>query len=371
MWRRFRRTRSVYIAVLVGIASVNTDTFSQKAPAQDGQWPATEATEPTRLPAARLRPENVRIAADGAELGATLVLPAGRGPHPAIVIVSNTFADPDESMRDQLMLPAQALARNGIAALLYDRRGWHDSTGDAQEIRFDVMASDALAAIEYLAGRSDIDTKRIGLSGFSNSGWIATLAASKSDKVALVVNTVCAPVPPWRVDLSRIETMMRGDGFDDRVVARALEYAQRRFEVGRAGSGWDDLEAMKNEIRAEPWFEYLDHSDTLADLQRLWNTHLSYDPLPAWQKLKTPILVVFAEYDWNYRVEGSVTLVKESLRTADNRDHTILVIPQADHRLRAAKTGGRREFLDPARPWAPGAWDIIMAWALKRFGAAA
>jgi pimeloyl-ACP methyl ester carboxylesterase len=82
----------------------------------------------------------------------------------------------------------------GIAVLAYDKRGVGGSTGEYtgigpgnSEKMFDLLAGDALAAVDALAKRRDIDAGRIGIFGVSQAGWIAPLAASRSDRVAFVV----------------------------------------------------------------------------------------------------------------------------------------------------------------------------------------
>ena len=82
----------------------------------------------------------------------------------------------------------------GIAVLAYDKRGVGGSTGEYSGIgpgnsekMFDLLASDALAGVEALAKRPDIDSSRIGLFGVSQAGWIVPVAASRSSRVAFVV----------------------------------------------------------------------------------------------------------------------------------------------------------------------------------------
>ncbi len=315
-----------------------------------------------------LRSEAVRIATDGATIEALLILPNFPGAHPAVVLIPNTFPDRAASARDLLRRPAEAYASRGVAALVYDRRGWHGSTGDPAETRFDVMAADALAAVDALSRRADIDSGRVGVSGYSNSGWTATLAASRNQHIAFIVNMVCAPFAPWQVDLSRVQTQMRGDGFSERDVDRATEYMQVRFEVGRTGEGWARLEALRREIETESWFNHLDHDDTLVGLRRHWQDHLSYDPASAWRGLQTPVLVVYAEFDWNFRLPECLARTRSLLAEAGNSRSTIEVVPKADHLLRVATTGGRREF-QVARPLAPGVWDMVLDWVIKRTSA--
>lgn len=47
------------------------------------------------------------------------------------------------------------------------------------------LAGDAIAGVEYLRRRKEIDSERIGLIGLSQGSWVAPLAAAKSEQVLL------------------------------------------------------------------------------------------------------------------------------------------------------------------------------------------
>jgi uncharacterized protein len=72
--------------------------------------------------------------------------------------------------------------------LIYDKRGSGASTGDWRTSSYEDLANDAIAGIDLLASRSDIDATRIGLHGHSEGAIIAAIAAAASpSKVAFVV----------------------------------------------------------------------------------------------------------------------------------------------------------------------------------------
>jgi hypothetical protein len=111
----------------------------------------------------------------------TVVLPPTKGPHPAVVIVNGSGPWVRSSGRDL----AEFFALNGVAALIYDKRGCGRSTGSWNESSFDDLAGDALAGLELLKNRPDINPHQIGLEGGSQGGWIVSLAASRLSSVSL------------------------------------------------------------------------------------------------------------------------------------------------------------------------------------------
>jgi dienelactone hydrolase len=119
----------------------------------------------------------------GIRLVGRLLMPAGKGPFPAIVIVPGSVA----AHRDTYDLWALFFAAHGFATLTYDKRGVGASTGTyvraATDENLGNLAADALAGVAWLRGRADIDPRRIGLSGGSQAGWVIALAASQSSSV--------------------------------------------------------------------------------------------------------------------------------------------------------------------------------------------
>ena len=121
---------------------------------------------------------------DGAiRLAARLILPAGKGPFPAVVIVPGSVP----AHRDTYDLWALYFASRGFAVLSYDKRGVGDSTGRYVRAPTDEnlrnLASDALSGVAWLRRQPRIDPGRIGLSGGSQAGWVIALAASRSHDV--------------------------------------------------------------------------------------------------------------------------------------------------------------------------------------------
>jgi pimeloyl-ACP methyl ester carboxylesterase len=69
----------------------------------------------------------------------------------------------------------------GVGVATFDRRGEGESEGEPTRDRFEAQARDALAVAAAL------ETRRVGLWGFSQGGWVAPLAATLSDDVSFVI----------------------------------------------------------------------------------------------------------------------------------------------------------------------------------------
>jgi alpha-beta hydrolase superfamily lysophospholipase len=82
--------------------------------------------------------------------------------------------------RSALLPNAEILTRNGYSLLLLDLRGHGQSDGDLVTYGF-LESQDVLAAVEYLARRSEIDRDQIGLLGQSLGGAAVIHAGAQSE----------------------------------------------------------------------------------------------------------------------------------------------------------------------------------------------
>jgi uncharacterized protein len=104
---------------------------------------------------------------------------AGRGP---AVLVCNGNAG-NRSLRAPL---AAALARAGLAVLLFDYRGYAANPGRPTEPG---LAADARAAAAYLAGRPEVDPARLVYFGESLGAAVALRLATERPPAALVLRS--------------------------------------------------------------------------------------------------------------------------------------------------------------------------------------
>ncbi|MDO8483322.1 MAG: alpha/beta hydrolase, partial [Candidatus Limnocylindrales bacterium] len=110
----------------------------------------------------------VRFHGAGSELAGTLKLPeVGSPPFEAVVQGPGWLG----LRQAKVYLPYHdALLAAGIAVLVFDYRGFGDSTGDATYLDPMTQVADYRAAVTYLGTRDDIDHTRIGAFGSGGTG---------------------------------------------------------------------------------------------------------------------------------------------------------------------------------------------------------
>ena len=125
-------------------------------------------------------------------LGATLSMPKGPGPFPAVVLVHGSGAhDRDETIGPNrpFLDIARGLAAQGIAVLRYEKRSKarpQDYSADSLDIDTETT-DDAVAALVTLRATPGIDARRVFVLGHSQGGMMAPRIAIKDGHVAGLV----------------------------------------------------------------------------------------------------------------------------------------------------------------------------------------
>jgi pimeloyl-ACP methyl ester carboxylesterase len=305
----------------------------------------------------------VSFASGSTRLAGTLLIPQGKGPHPALVLLHGS--GPQD--RNGTLPFARFLVRHGIAILASDKRGVGASQGDWRKASFEALAEDALAGVAFLRSRRDMDRKRVGLFGVSQGGWIGPLAASRSRNVALVVSVSGPGVTPAEQTLDLIEAELRNEGLPEAEVQEALDLTKLAFHYGRTGTGWDEYAAALARSRERSWLPYLplppDAQDDGWEQQRLF---YNYDPAPALAALRCPVLALFGEKDSGVPVEKNRGRWLAALTRGGHRKHDLIVVPAANHLMFEAKSGSLFEIPGLDR-FAPGYRRILLDWLRDRF----
>ncbi len=295
-------------------------------------------------------------------LKGTLILPETKDPHPAVIFVHP--AGPRS--RKGLFTWAEFFAIHGVAGLTYDKRGVGESSGDWMRSSFQDLAGDALAALRLLQGRKDIDAKQIGVWGASQGGWIAPLVASQSSEVTFVISQSGSGVSPQEQELYRSEAWLRADGFSQTEIEKAMTLIRSRYECVRTNQGWEELAAAERAAQSERWYPYTGGAagkehPSWGFLRLIYD----YDPVPALEKVKCPVLAVWGGLDTFVPVEKSVGVWRKSLAQAGNENVTLKVFPDGDHSLLEAKTGGLKE-IPRLKGFVPGYFEMQKDWLLRR-----
>jgi len=206
-----------------------------------------------------------RNEAQDLDLAGMLFVPEGEGPFPAVVIIHGSR----ESYRDRnwYLTLSSYMQKNGVAVLLPDKRGSEKSEGDWYTSSFEDLATDTLAAVDFMKSQEIVEVSRIGIIGMSQGGIIVPIAASQSADLDFVVNMTGSSVTMHEQLLYEFNYEALETGFLPGV-SNLISYINT---------------FIYEKITGKEWYAAVGN----------------YDPLPYWRKVNIPVLVLHGSEDHN------------------------------------------------------------------------
>jgi pimeloyl-ACP methyl ester carboxylesterase len=300
-------------------------------------------------------------------LAATLTVPQGKGPFPAVVLITGSGPqDRDESLlgHKPFLVLSDYLTRHGIAVLRADDRGTAKSTGDFSTGTTADFATDTEAGIIYLRTRPEIDPHKIGLIGHSEGGVIAPMIAARNKDVAFIVMMAGTGVPGDAVLVAQGEAIQIAGGMSP---DEAAKKAAKEKEILTLVETEKDEAVLEKEMKEKmagdipenqmgaqikqvtsPWFRYF----------------LTYDPAIALRKVTCPVLAMNGSLDKQVLPDQNLPAIRKAL--ADNPRAEVDELPGLNHLFQTAKTGSPSEYAQIDETISPVALDKMASWILKQ-----
>jgi len=318
-------------------------------------------------------------AADKTALAGTLTVPAGKGPHPAALLLPGSGpVDRNETMlpgHKPFMVIADYLTRRGIAVLRTDDRGVGKSGGDYLNATGEDLAGDALAGIAFLKQQPELDAARIGLIGHSQGGGVAAIAAAKSKEVAFVALLAAPALPARELSQLQIRVRLKGNGAAEEEVSKQLMLTHRLFEATQAAAGDDIMRPLLQEmIKAAYPSGGVSEKDletiTAQQLSRLRSANVRYfmfnDPREALRQIRVPLLALNGSLDQAITPEENLGEIGRLTREAKHPDATLLKLYGLNHLFQSAITGAPTEMMQLEETISTKALEIMTAWIRAR-----
>jgi uncharacterized protein len=306
--------------------------------------------------------------AAGITLAATLTTPPGKGPFPAVVLISGSGPhDRDESLMGQkpFLVLADYLTRKGIVVLRADKRGFAKSTGNFATATVVDFAGDAESGVAYLKTRPEVDSRRIGLIGHSEGGIVAPMAAAQNSDVAFIVMMAGPGVrgdeilPAQLILISeaagKSPAEAEKDATDEREVLALVErekddaVLEKQLREKLAGKVPEARVEAQIKTLTSPWFRQF----------------IAYDPSTALRKVTCPVLAINGEKDLQVPPEQNLPAIRKALADAGNKNFEVDELPGLNHLFQTAKTGAISEYAEIEETMSPVAMEKIAGWIVN------
>ena len=317
---------------------VSADDLQVIVPARPIAWPTWTIDPPATLsyspPAgATFTRRELELPGQPGEpkLVGELLIPAGKGPFPAVLFLSSTgqqdrhgFAGPPPVDLGSHEI-GDALAQAGIAVLRYDERGFGGSADGP--VSYIGQLEDARRGLRTLLVQDEVDPDRIALVGHGEGGWRALQLAGEGRGLRGVA-LLASPGRPYET-LLRAQASMAIESVPPELRAEAKKTQEKTLESLRSGK---DLPPEL--VRTGTWIR-----EALA---------VDIDELVA--KSEAPLWIAQGEIDFEVD-PGKDSSALARLARKYKKKHVVQLYPNLDHLFkRELKESSPARYLVPGRP---------------------
>ena len=313
----------------------------------------------------------------GIKLQGTLTLPNSSRKVPAVVLLTGSGQqnrDEEFSGHKPFWVIADHLTRNGIAVLRMDDRGIGGSTGDYKNSTTGDFATDALAAVEYLKNRPEIDATRIGLIGHSEGGSTAVVAAGNSADVKFMIALSGGMANFGDIHITQVGNQLRMQNVPEENIKLETEWRGKLNEIVRepidsleaAGKMWSAYRLLTPEvIKTMNWPEGRMNHMVSQLLSSWWRYAISLDVVSQYTGLKCPALLLFGEKDKQIDASENMALITEAVKTNNKTNISIRLIEGVNHMFQTADTGSEYEYVQIEETISPEVLNLLSDWILN------
>ena len=300
--------------------------------------------------------EEVSFENAGFRFGGTLCTPANcTSDTPVVLLVTGSGQqNRDEELfgHRPFAVIADALARNGIASLRYDDRGWGDKTVDFSRFTTDDFKQDATAALQML--RQRFHFTRVGIVGHSEGGTIALMLAAES-KADFIVSLAGMAASGRETLLQQNRLALQAAGMTPDVVETYCKPIAKALDELAAGKAIEEISDADVPNEMKPVFK-----KTLQQGNSPYLRHfLTLNPAALLPKIKCPVLALNGTKDTQVDCTQNLGAFEKGLT---NCRHDIRRVEGVNHLFQHCQTGIVMEYQQIEETMAPEVLRIITEW---------
>lgn len=291
---------------------------------------------------------NFRNKYDDVLLSGTLTSPRQKGKFAAVVLVTGSGPqDRNETLmgHEPFRILSDFLTKNNIVVLRYDDRGVGLSKGSFINGTIENFSKDAMAAIDFLKKRPNVDPSKIGIIGHSEGGLIAELlAGQKLPSLSFIVSLAGPAIPIDSLMISQLYRIGKVAGMTDLALAHAQEINRKNFEIVKSKKPHHEAMAMiLDNMKIDP--AQL-NSASKFELETLllpsYRYFMRIDPVPFIKKITVPVYAAFGSLDVQVPAEQNLKSLKSNLPA--NPKTVLKEYEGLNHLFQKANTGAVSEY---------------------------
>lgn len=308
----------------------------------------------TPVPPFPYKEESVSFTNAGFTFNGTLTLPENYTKDtPVVLMVTGSgLQNRDEEMFEHkpFAVIADALARQGIASLRYDDRGWGDPSVKFMNFTTDDFRQDAAAALPLLRKRFS----KVGVLGHSEGGTIALILAAEG-KADFIVSLAGMAISGKETLVMQNHQAMSAIGLPKETVDTYCNSISKALDEIASGK-------KASEINIDGMPEAL-KPITIKALQQADTPYirhfLNIDVSELLSKIKCPVLALNGTKDTQVDCTANTIQLEKGLT---NCKHTIKKVDGVNHLFQHCTTGAFTEYQQIEETIAPEVLQTITGW---------
>lgn len=285
---------------------------------------------------------------EGNTLTGTLTIPEGKGPFPAMVLVSGSGQqNRDEELMNHrpFWVIADYCARHGIAVLRYDDRCMGGSTGEVENATSLDFSYDAEAAFDFLRSQKLIDVSKVGILGHSEGGIINFMVAARRPEVAFLVSLAGPAVNGIEVLKEQQKAMLRAQGMSDEMIQFSSNANAQLFDIIEASNSREEADSLLRQLVKGWGYNEELTEQTVSQLTLPWMYYfMKYDSTEAIVKVNCPALLLNGSKDLQVLVSQNFPAYEKIIADYGKTNLTLREMPDLNHLFQHCETGSIDEY---------------------------
>ncbi|MFA7419151.1 MAG: CocE/NonD family hydrolase [Melioribacteraceae bacterium] len=239
----------------------------------------------------------------------------------------------------------------GFAYFRIDKPGYGDSKGSVNEDSLFAQLSNVVVdAVKRLKEVSFIDSKRIGVFGSSQAGYIMPLAITKCKEIAFMIGSSCPAensIEQWNYLL---EKQMVCEGYSKERAAESI----KMFSTLRQTEDKNKFDESLSYFITHPLIvKSVNYDSSFTERAKKWwpreinlNDESHFNPADLLEKITIPVFMVYGEMDTQIDPLQAMDAYKKAMKKNGNPLFKIKMLAGVDHNMCTAKKGCLNEIAE-------------------------
>lgn len=321
------------------------------------------------------------------DYGATVTIPEGKGPFPAVLLITGSGAqNRDEEIMEHkpFMVIADELTKKGIVVLRVDDRGMGRSTGVFAASTTADFAEDVSTSLDYLKSRKEVDSRHLGMIGHSEGGMIAPMVASKRKDIDFIILLAAPGERTAKLMEEQNVAILLSAGFTKEAAENYGRLYHNMIDALLASKNTEEsIKSFNNVVdlwkKATPQDIVISTTGIRNDsgqkkfverfassLNSPWFKYfLQFDPYPYLSGLRCKVLALNGDKDLQVLSGPNLAGIKGALQKSKSSKYEVKELAGLNHLFQHCKKCTLSEYGQIEETFSPEALILISDWILK------